>query len=172
MATAQKPDLSIEETLTRMVGEWQLPLLRTCCAVLGSEDLAKDAVQETFLKAYRGLPSFRGECSEKTWLMRIAINTCRDMRRSAWFRYVDRRITPEILHEPSVQVEKADEELTLAIMRLPRKLKEVIMLYYYQGMKIAEVAATLAVAPSSVSGRLSRAKKKLRTALEGGCFHE
>lgn len=44
MATAQKPDLSIEETLTRMVGEWQLPLLRTCCAVLGSEDLAKDAV--------------------------------------------------------------------------------------------------------------------------------
>lgn len=65
MATAQKPDLSMEETLTRMVGEWQLPLLRTCCAVLGSEDLAKDAVQETFLKAYRGLPSFRGECSEK-----------------------------------------------------------------------------------------------------------
>ena len=44
MATAQKPDLFMEETLTRMVGEWQLPLLRTCCAVLGSEDLAKDAV--------------------------------------------------------------------------------------------------------------------------------
>ena len=79
MATAQKPDLSMEETLARMVGEWQLPLLQTCCAVLGSEDLAKDAVQETFLKAYRGLPSFRGECSEKTWLMRIAINVCRDM---------------------------------------------------------------------------------------------
>ena len=69
----------MEETLTRMVGEWQLPLLRTCCAVLGSEDLAKDAVQETFLKAYRGPPSFRGECSEKTWLMRIAVNVCRDM---------------------------------------------------------------------------------------------
>ena len=79
MATAQKHDLSMEETLERMVGEWQLPLLRTCCAVLGSEDLAKDAVQETFLKAYRGLPSFRGECSEKTWLMRIAVNVCRDM---------------------------------------------------------------------------------------------
>ena len=81
----------MEETLTRMVGEWQLPLLRTCCAVLGSEDLAKDAVQETFLKAYRGLPSFRGECSEKTWLMRIAVNVCRDMLRSSWFRTIDRR---------------------------------------------------------------------------------
>ena len=97
MATAQKPDLSMEETLARMVGEWQLPLLRTCCAVLGSEDLAKDAVQETFLKAYRGLPSFRGECSEKTWLMRIAVNVCREMLRSSWFRTIYRRVSMEQL---------------------------------------------------------------------------
>lgn len=172
MEVVMGPDSILDQELCRLVEQYQTALLRMCYLYLHDAALAEDAVQETFLKAYKAMDTYRGDGSGKTWLMRIAINTCRDMRRSAWFRYVDRRITPEILHEPSVQVEKADEELTLAIMKLPRKLKEVIMLYYYQGMKIAEVAATLEVAPSSVSGRLSRAKKKLRTVLEGGCFHE
>ena len=57
---------------------------RHCLHMLSRPEEAEDAAQETFLKAYRALDSFRGECDEKTWLMRIAINTCRDMRRSRW----------------------------------------------------------------------------------------
>ena len=134
MATAQKPDLSMEETLTRIIGEWQLPLLRTCCAVLGSEDLAKDAVQETFLKAYRGLPSFRGECSEKTWLMRIAVNVCRDMLRSSWFRTIDRRVSLEQLPEPVSHPVEEDQFLMESILTLPLKQREVVLLYYYHNI--------------------------------------
>ena len=52
-----------------------------CFACLNDEALAEDAVQETFLKAYRALDRFRGDAEEKTWLLRIAINTCRDLRR-------------------------------------------------------------------------------------------
>ena len=65
------------------MARWEKSLLRMCYAYLGDMALSEDAVQETFLKAYRALDSFRGEAAEKTWLMRIAINTCKDMRRSA-----------------------------------------------------------------------------------------
>lgn len=80
-----------------MVNQYQGMLLRMCYVYLRDMEQAKDATQETFLKAYKSLASFRGDCSEKSWLVRIAINTCRDMQRSAWFRYMDRRITPEDL---------------------------------------------------------------------------
>ncbi len=172
MEVVTGPDSILDQEICRLVDQYQTALLRMCYMYLRDRALAEDAVQETFLKAYKALDTYRGDGSEKAWLMRIAINTCRDMRRSAWFRYVDRRITPEIIHEPSVQMEEADEELTLAIMKLPGKLKEVVMLYYYQGMKVAEIADSLAVSASSVSGRLNRAKNKLRTALERGCFNE
>ena len=88
-----------EQRLIEMVGTYQRPLLRMCYLMLKDEELARDAVQETFLKAYRALERFRGESSEQTWLTRIAMNTCRDMRRSFWFKHVDRRITPEDLPE-------------------------------------------------------------------------
>lgn len=154
-----------------MVTQYQTSLRRMCYAILRDEELAKDAVQETFLKAYRTMDAFRGECSEKTWLMRIAVNACRDVRRSAWFRHIKRRITPEDLPEPTVQLKDNHVELTLAIMRLPQKLKEVTLLYDYQDMTMREVADALGIPPSTVSKRLDRAHAKLRTLLEGRELH-
>ena len=164
------PDMTAEERLEKLVNAWHLPLLRTCCALLGDADLARDAVQETFVKAYRALPSFRGECGEKTWLMRIAMNTCRDMTRSAWFRHNDRRITPEELPLPAREgvYDDRKEELAQAIMKLPRKYRDALLLCYYQDMTQEEAAQALDVSPSSVSKRLKHAREKLRGLLEGG----
>lgn len=83
--------------LERLVLQYQQPLLRTCFLYLRDRTLAEDAVQETFLKAYRSLASFRGECSEKTWLMKIAMNTCCDLRRAHRLRSIDPRRIPELL---------------------------------------------------------------------------
>lgn len=141
------PDSILEQAFCRLVDQCQTALLRMCYMYLHNTALAEDAVQETFLKAYKAMAIYRGDGSEKAWLMRIAINTCRDVQRSTRFRYVDRRITPEIIHEPSIQVEDADEELTLAIMKLPKKLKEAIMLHYYQDRKVSEISASLEVSP-------------------------
>ena len=63
--------------------------------------------------------------------MKIAIHTCYDMNHSGWFRHFDRRITPEMLPEAAVPFEERDEELITAVMRLPIKLREVILLFYY-----------------------------------------
>ena len=136
-------------------------------------ELAVDAfLPETFFKAYRALDSFRGECDEKTWLMRIAINTCRDMRRSRWTRHVDRRVTPEMLPEASAPFEERDEELTLALMRLPPKQREAVLLRYYQRMSLAQTAQAMGVTVSTVSKQLGRALRSLRGILEGGREHE
>ena len=86
-----------QAALERLMAQYGTALLRMCCLYLRDYSLAEDAVQETFLKAYARLDSFRGDCSEQTWLMKIAINTCRDMLRSAWMRRrIERSSSPAI----------------------------------------------------------------------------
>lgn len=94
MEVVKEPD-DWEKELTRMIEQYSSSLLNMCYIYLRDRELAEDALQETFLKAYRTRSSFRGDSHEKTWLTRIAINTCRDMRRSAWFTHVNRAVTPE-----------------------------------------------------------------------------
>ena len=113
------------------------------------------------------LDSFRGECSEKNWIMKIAMRVCYDMNRSGWSRFFNRRVTPEMLPETSVPFEEKDDELTRAVIRLPIRLREVILLYYYQGLKVNEVAEALGISQPSVSQRLKRGREKLKDALEG-----
>lgn len=155
-----------DEWFTRLVEMYQTPLLRMCCLYLRDAALAEDAVQETFVKVYRHLDDFRGDCSEKTWVMRIAMNTCHDLRRSGWFRLMDRRYTPDMLPEAGTNCTAEDDTLITAVMQLPIKLREVVLLYYYQGMTTTEIADALGLSQSSVSGRLKRAQDKLRDALE------
>ena len=169
MTVVKEPDGDRLEDLMRRYGD---ALVRMCCLYLHDAALAQDAAQDTFIKAWRRLETFRGECDERTWLMRIAINTCRDMRRSRWLRHVDRRVTPEMLPEASAPFEERDEELTLAMMRLPPKQREAVLLRYYQRMSLAQAAQAMGVTVSTVSRQLGRALRSLRGILEGGREHE
>jgi len=149
------------------VNQYQGMLLRMCYVYLQDMELAKDVTQETFLKAYRAMGSFRRDCSEKSWLIQIAINTCRDTKRSAWFRHTDRRITPEDLPEAIIMPHDENKlDVMCDIMKLPPKLKEVIMLYYWQEMNVREIAQSLGIAQSTVSNRLKHARDKLHDVLE------
>ncbi len=167
MEAAKDPDSGREQTIERLILQYQTPLLRLCYVQLRDRALAEDAVQETFLKAFKGFSSFRGDSSEKTWLTRIAVNTCRDFQRGSWLKHTDRRVTPEMLPIGTAQPETEDLDLSLAVMNLPRKLREAIILYYYQDMGTEEIAETLGIAQSSVSNRLRRGREKLRKMLEG-----
>ena len=85
-----------------------------------------------------------------------------------WFRFMNRSVTPEMLPGEAVtEEEKHDAELAEAVKKLPFKLREVILLYYYQGMNVNEIADALNISHSSVSGRLKRGKEKLKNMLEG-----
>ena len=155
------------QELDRLVKQYQVAVLRTCYLYLHDRSQAEDAVQETFLKVYRNLGSFRGECSEKNWIMKIAMRVCYDMNRSGWARFFNRRVTPEMLPEASMPFEERDDALASAMMRLPVRLREVILLYYYQGLTVNEIAEVLGITQPSVSNWLKRGRDKLKTALEG-----
>lgn len=166
METVMGPD-SKEKRIENMVSLYQLPLLRLCIMYLHDEELAKDVVQETFIKAYRNLDGFRGEASEKTWLTRIAVNCCKNVYRSGWYKHIDRSVTPEMLSDRHAPADPRDDVLTAAIMNLPVKLREAALLCWLQGMNYEEAAAALGVSRQAVGSRLNRARKRLRTALEG-----
>ena len=168
MPQGTQPDSRPE--IGRLMEQYGSSLLRMSALYLKDADLAQDAVQETFIKAYRHFSEYRGESSEKTWLTAIAMNVSRDMLKSAWFRHHDRRIVPEELPIPAeenLQPEESDD-LGRAILELPVKYKDVILLYYYQDMNQDEIAEVLRVSAPTVSRRLKRAQEKLRDVLKGG----
>lgn len=157
-----------EGALTRLMRLYEKEVLKVCYVYLRDMSLAEDAAQETFLKAYRSLEKFRGSSSEKTWLMRIAINTCKDIRRGAWFRHMVRDVTPDKLPEPSVPAQAESIFITLEVMNLPKKEREAVLLHHYQNMTLAEVAAVLGISATAVGKRLKRAHEHLHFVLERG----
>ena len=169
MGMIQAPNQTPADRLDRMVRQYEKELLRICCIYLRDYTAAEDVVQEAFLKAFRNMGAFRGESSEKTWLIRIAINCCRDYRRSAWYRYVDARVSIDQLPILS-SAPPSDEHiaLTMAIMKLKPKYLEVVLLYFYEGYPIREIASMLNLTEAAVSSRIRKAKQKLKAELEGG----
>ena len=165
METVKGPCRSAEEEITRLVETHQLALLRLCFAYLHDRSLAEDAVQETFLKACRKLDQFQGKANAKTWLSAIAINCCRDMSRRSWFRHIDRSISIDQLPMRSEEANPEDDAVSVEVMNLPIRLREVVLLYYFEDMNTNEIAETLRISQQAVSGRLMRARAKLRKAL-------
>ncbi len=145
-------------------------ILRTCFVYLSNRQDAEDAMQDTFLKAWKAMEQFeqRNGASEKTWLMTIAVNVCRDYRRSKWFRRVDTQRALEDLPPRYLIVEDADIALTMDIMRLPEKQKQVVLLHYFNELTLREVAEVLGVAASTVHRRLKQAEQQLKISMTGG----
>ena len=154
------------ERLTELMREHGNAIFRMCYMHLHDVQLAEDAAQETFLKAYRHLGSFRGECSEKTWLTGIAINVCRDLLRMAWLRRVDRSVDISLLPECAQADEYRDPTVLTQVMQLPAKLREVILLRFYQEMSIKETADALHIGVSAVKARQKKAGDILRRQLK------
>lgn len=147
-------------------------MLRLCFAYLCDTALAEDAVQETFFKAWKSYDRFRGEAEEKTWLTRIAINTCKDLMKSAWMRNTDRFVSPDALPEGEVPFDERDDTVTRAVLALPPKIKEVTLLHWYQGMTLEETAKVLRLPRSTVNYRLKKAKLMLKKELEDWYYED
>ena len=135
--------------LEQAMAQWEVPLLRTCYLLLRDTVLAEDAVQDTFVKAWRSYDNYRKEASEKTWLMRIAVNTCRDLQRNKWFIHIDRRVNMDDLPEPAVPFELPDDTITNAILSLSTGLRQVITLRFRQ----TDCEASYNAIPDSWSGK-------------------
>ena len=161
-----------EERISQMIKTYEKDLLRLCRVYLKEESLAEDAMQETFIKAYKNLHTFRGDSSDKTWLFRIAINVCRDMQRTSWFRNISRMVSLDSVQIQQPQKSEISHALMDEIMRLPKKYREVILLYYYEDMKQNEIAEILGVSVTTVCRRIEKARELLKDMLKGGNVFE
>lgn len=160
-----------EEILSEWMQQYGDLITRTCCLYLGDRGLAEDAAQETFLRAWKSMAQFEGRnnATPKSWLVRIAINTCKNIRRTAWFRRTDRSVTPEELPLPAAE---EDRTLLLTVQSLPDRQREVVILRYYHGMSLDETARMLGLSRSTAFHRLQKALKSLRIQWEGGTENE
>ena len=167
MERAAVPSMVREERLRRWIADYSGAVMKVCCAYLRDRAQAEDAVQDTFFKAWKHMDAYerKGIENEKAWLMRIAVNTCKDYRRSAWFRHMDGRQSLDAL--PEIPAQPRDGTLAMDICRLKDKYKQIILLYYYQGFTLKETADMLGISQSTAFRRLEKARESLKNSLEG-----
>ena len=165
-------DTGYSEELENLMEQYGDEIKRFCTLQLRDPFQAEDAAQDTFVKAWRALDTFRNESSQKTWLMHIAVNTCRDYQRTGWFRHTDRRVTPEDLPEQGQEAVLPDGEISRAIMSLPSRLRLLILLRYFDGLSLRETEIAAGVSLATAKRQISKANQLLHERLEGWYYDE
>lgn len=163
-------DLNREETLKWLMKSYGNDVIRLAYTYLKHKQLAEDVAQDVFIKCYEKLDTFRNESTYKTWLIKITVNRCKDVLKS--WSYKNLLITDFLNFKKASPILDlyGDEEsgiLSLQVMKLPVKLREVIILFYYQEFSIEEIAVLLKTNPNTIKTRLHRGRQKLKEALEG-----
>ena len=166
--------MSPEEKLTRWMQQWGTDVLRLCRANLRDAQLAEDAAQETFCKAWRRAEHFQpaSEAHERAWLLRIAVNVCRDLRRSAWWRHEDRRVAPEDLPPALTAVSDENRDLAALVDALPEKFRLPVLLHHLTGLSLADTARSLGISRPTLNKRLREAYRCLAVQWQEEDFHD
>ncbi len=169
---AAVPCKDAEQELIRLMEEHGTAVKRLCRCLLNDPFLAEDAAQDVFCKAWKGLAAFRGDCGKRTWLFRIAVNTCKSMSRGFWARRVERRTALEDLVLPAEESAAWDTTVWDAVQSLPADLKRAVILRYYEELSLKDTAQILGTSVNTLNTRLRRARKHLQSRLEGWYFNE
>ena len=163
-----------EDGMELLIHRYGDSLLRLCTLYLRDPYLAEDAVQDTYLKVWRHYQGFEGRASEKTWITRIAINTCKSYLASAWRQRVETTEVAQVLEE-GLQNSSGDRDayeklnntidLMKEIMELKEKYRLAILLYYYQELPVPEIAKIMGRQENTVFTLLKRGREQLRRKL-------
>lgn len=153
-----------EEQAERLVSEYADLLLRVGYTWTGDPDDAQDVCQTVLLRRLTADRAFDGAEGERAWMIRVAINECKNLHRSAWRRH---RAELDEARDVAVHLPEGDDALFQAVEGLPAPYRQVIFLHYYEGYGVGEIAELLGVRPNAVSTRLARARNKLRQTLGG-----
>jgi len=165
------------ESFNELILRWERPIYVLAYRTIGREEDARDVCQETFLRAFRALPGFRGQAKFSSWLYRIALNLCRD-----WMRRERRAPTvqaPEgvdlldlaVAGEPSESIEDMVVRKDLAravervMARLPEEQRTAIVLKEFHGLTFREIADVVGCPLSTVKTRLYQGLSVLRREL-------
>ena len=161
-----------------LVEKYRQRVYRLAYNVLRNQEDAWDVAQESFIKAYKALPSFRGQSAFYTWLFRIVMNVAHDKARqrgAAGRAFGTERVTeeewertmPDPGEEPDAAAARAEQRarITRALDALPEHHRAIIMLSDLEGLSYREIADVLNIPMGTVMSRLHNARKRLRGAL-------
>jgi RNA polymerase sigma-70 factor (ECF subfamily) len=165
------------DSFNELVLRWERPIYALAYRTIGREEDARDVCQETFLRAFRALPGFRGQAKFSSWLYRIALNLCRDwIRRERRAPVVQPPEDVDLIEmaaaaEPSESIEDlvARKDLSRlveqAMALLPEEQRTAIVLKEYHGLTFQEIADLLECPLSTVKTRLYQGLTVLRKQL-------
>ena len=149
-----------------LVERWQWRLVSLAWRFCRDRATAEDMAQEVFLKAYRSLASFRGDSTFSTWLISVAVNTFRSRLRAEGQPLLS--LDPERLFAAarsplrSIEERQRAEAVRRAVLNLPERYRDAILLYYFEEKDLAESARVLGVPEGTLKARLHRGRELLR----------
>jgi RNA polymerase sigma-70 factor (ECF subfamily) len=166
------------ESFNQLILRWERPIYALAYRVIGREEDARDVCQETFLRAFRALPGFKGQAKFSSWLYRIALNLCRDwirrQRRAPVVQMPEGVEAGDLIADtgPTESIEdlvsrrQLSEVVAEAMKLLPEEQRTAIILKEYHGMTFQEIADMQACPLSTVKTRLYQGLTVLRRHLE------
>jgi RNA polymerase sigma-70 factor, ECF subfamily len=157
------------EGFAGIVRRWQTPLINLAYRFCGDRGRAEEMAQEAFLRAYRGLDSYRGDAAFSTWLFALATNLYRSELRRIPQRTVSLDEAPEPSDPASIieahELRDRDLAVRKAVLALPPKYREAMLLFYFHEMDVPAAAQSLGLPVGTVKARLHRGRELLRSKL-------
>ncbi|MBS4026187.1 MAG: sigma-70 family RNA polymerase sigma factor [Clostridia bacterium] len=163
-----------EDAFEEVVNTYANKLFKVCYLILKDEKEAEDVVQETFIKVFKNISSFRGDSSIYTWIYRIALNISRDVirKRQEFLSFKDEWVGEDDVEE-TVEHSIDREILRSSLESLNHIYSECLILYYFEDLSIKEISEVLEESEGTIKSKLSRGRKLLKSSLEkGGQFNE
>lgn len=157
---------SKEEAFEYVIDTYGNKLFKTCYLILNNKEEAEDVVQETFLKVFKEIKSFKEKSSLYTWIYRIAINLSKDSlkKKSDFIEYEDFIESSVVLEEEVF--EKIDNSiLKEKVFSLNHIYKEIIVLFYFEELSIKEICEILQEKEGTIKSRLNRARNILKESI-------
>ncbi|XEC95130.1 sigma-70 family RNA polymerase sigma factor [Paenibacillus tarimensis] len=164
-----------EYALQALMEQYGGMLLRTACLLMKDRQAAEEAVQDTFIQAYNKIRQLNDPSKLTSWLCRILINRCRMRQRTwSWKHLLPSDRVEQIMEtsgsgpgpEDQLLVQLRNNRLSDAIRRLDYKYREVITLYYYNEMSVADITELLESNENTIKARLARGRSRLKAMLE------
>jgi RNA polymerase sigma-70 factor (ECF subfamily) len=125
----------------------------------------EDMVQNTFIRLMKNNPHFDSVEHEKSWLIRTAINLCKDHFKSWWSSKTIH--TDKLPEMAGIHYSFTQDETLAKVLDLPSKYKTAIYMYYYEGYSSVDIARTLGKKEATIRGYLAAGRKRLKLEMEG-----
>ncbi len=179
----EKASQGDRQAFNKLILKYQDRVYSICFKITGDYDTANDCAQETFIKVFKKLKSFKGKSKFSTWLYSVTVNTCKNYITSSYykkeystinivkdknnqqigeFEVTDNRYDPE----KEILADEVEEKIKGAVLQLPVDLRIIVIMKDMEGRTYEEVANILSMKEGTVKSKLARARNQLRKMLQ------